>query len=84
MASDAEQEDFINAGKDRLFKLLAPLAIKQTKVRKPSAEDIATAASLLAEGLHPIDAVKTLRGQSFADAVAIVYAASACRARTTR
>lgn len=70
--------------KDKLFKLLEPLAARQTSRHRPGPEDIATAASLLAEGMHPFDAVKTLRGQSFAEATAIVYAAMACRAQVIR
>lgn len=76
MASDKE--------KDQLFKMLKPLAVRQTSRHRPGPEDIATAASLLAEGIHPFDAVKTLRGQSFAEAAAIVYAAMACRAQVVR
>ncbi|HWQ99515.1 MAG TPA: hypothetical protein VN397_01555 [Candidatus Methylomirabilis sp.] len=76
MASDED--------KDKLFKLLKPLAIRQTSRRRPSPEEIATAASLLAEGLHPFDAIKTLRGQSFAEAAALVYAAVACRGQVVR
>lgn len=61
--------------KNRLFKLLGPLAKKQSKIRAPNAVEIATAKALLNEGMHPFDAVKILDGQSLAEGAAIVYAA---------